>query len=196
MGIPGSMSQQRVNMSRVNQLRPFFTPGVRVIDEFRLAAPAATVTLAGFPQYYRTLEIEASVRSSVAAEGDNIYIFFNADLAANYDYEQLYGIGAGAGSSGGRGVNTPYIASIEGANSRANVFSPVTIKMEMYALADREKWAEGRSASFGDRSADADLILMLRTVAWRSQAAITSIRLDCRTGNFIALSRFTLYGKL
>jgi hypothetical protein len=187
----------------INALAPYFTPGLRCIDEGVLTAPAASVTFTGIDQHYRDLELHCQVRSDYAngQELDTVGLRFNNDSGANYDwmYKQAQASNVFT-AGGGTGATEIRIARIEAANSRSDNFTPFIIQVQGYRFTDREKWVYcSNSGPFGDRSALADLFICDMRGAYRdaTKAAITRIDLFPVNGaNFVAGSRFTLYGIL
>jgi hypothetical protein len=188
-----------VPWATINALGPFFTPGIRCIDEVVLTGSAASISFTGIDDSYRDLMLPCQARSDQATEYDNAAMRFNNDSGNNYDWVYK---GAHAGNvfaaSGGAGVNLIRIAQIEAANSRANVFTPFVIWIQGYRFTDRETLAySSNSGRFGDRSGLVDLFIRDHRGAWRSQNAVTRIDLFPTTGpNFVSGSRFTLYGLL
>lgn len=158
--------------------------------------PNPSITISDIPQGYRHLLLMGQARSSVAAENDGLLMRFNGDTGNNYDWQRMTANNATLTGAVGRGVSSIQIGAIEGANSRANSFSPVQIYIYLYAQGSPyEKFTMSYNTFFGDVSADADMFVQLRGGRWRSTAAITSITLLLVTGpNFVAGSGFELYG--
>lgn len=201
MPTPGTASHQEYNAALVAQLRPELQPGLRVIKEYRLAAPAASVTFANIPQYYRTLKLTLDARSDRAGqELDVVGLRFNGDAgAANYDWMRYSAqFGGAVVPAGARATSNINIAWIEAVNSTANTYSPCTITMVDYALADRYKRAYCESSGvFGNLSADTDLYMSHHRGQRRNTAATASLTLFLTSAsNFVATSIFTLSGVL
>ena len=170
------------------------TPGGGVwvyIAETILGAPAATVTFAAIPGTYRVLVMLNQLRTDLAAEGDWVAWRANADAGNNYDYRFI-----GEVAQSGRAGTEARMGTTEAANSRASCFGNHMTWWEGYALVDREKFCFTPIAGrVGDLSADADIDIFHLYSHWRSTVAITSLTLLPVTGNnFVAGSRFTLYG--
>lgn len=175
-------------------LLPEFPLGLSLIDV--QSSSGATLSFSSIPQSFRHLMLVGSVRSSVSAENDGLLLQFNGDTGGNYDWQRLTANNATLSGAVGRGVTSIQVGAIEGANSRANSFSPVHIYIYLYAQsATYEKYTLSQNTFFGDVSADADMFLQLRGGRWRSTAAITSLSLAPLVGpNFVASSGFQLYG--
>lgn len=178
-----------------NLVKPEVPLGLSFISETVLSGTAASVTFSSIPQIYRHLRLIIQARTSVAAETDLVLLRFNGDSGANYDVQVLAINAATLTGVAARGNTSIGLGRAEGANSRADNFSPTQGWVYGYALTNREKWANGLSASFGDVSADADLREEYRTGRWRNTAVITSLTLLPNTGpNFVSGSIFQLYG--
>lgn len=162
-----------------------------------LTAPVASVTFAAIPQHFRSLLLANQVRTDVAGEADNVLARFNGDAGANYDYVHLYGRGNNTRTSvGGIAVTSIALSLCEGANSRANVFSPSLSYLSGYTSASAEKIVNSCPNSiYGNRDANTDFYVWVSGGAWRSINAITSITyLPSLGANFVAGSIFQVYG--
>lgn len=167
-----------------------------LIAETLLGAPAASVTFAAIPQTYRVLALVSDVRTDAVAEVDSFFWRANADAGNNYDVAGFYASPAFHGHWGARATPAPRAGIAEAVNSRANCFGPNIAFWLDYSSATAEKHclAPGMGTA-GDRSADADLYFQDAASWWRNIAAITQLVFAPDVGpNFVAGSRFTLYG--
>lgn len=163
-----------------------------LISETVLSVAAASVTFTSIPQGFRHLMMMAQVRTDQASELDTVIFRFNGDTGSNYDYSAIQN---GTFSATSRAVTFIVAGFSEAANSRANCFSLVQTYISAYARNDMEKYTSSYGGAFGNLSADADLFYIYAYGHWRSFAPITSITILPTPGpNFIALSRFQLYG--
>lgn len=155
-----------------------------------------SVTIPVTPQNYRHLLLMGQTRSSAAAENDGLLMQFNGDTGNNYDWQRLTANSTTLSGAVGRGVSSVQIGAIEGANSRADSFSPVQAYIYLYSQGvTYEKYCMAYNTFFGDVSADTDMFVQLRGGRWRNTDAITSITLlTSSTSNFVAGSGFELYG--
>jgi len=176
-------------------IKPEKALGLSLITETILAASATGVTLSSIPQGFRHLMLVAQVRSDQASETEGVFVRFNGDATAIYDWERLTSNSATLTGLATRADTSIQFGLGEGANSRASNFSPSFGYVFGYSLTTTEKWTLSSNAVFGNISADADLFLQLRAGRWRSTAAITSIIFGPTTGpNFVSGSRFQIYG--
>ena len=158
-----------------------------------LASPAASVTFSSLSTSaadYKHLQIRAISRSDVASSYVDTRVKLNGDTTTgNYSTHEFYGAGSGTPASGGAGpYYPPGIAYSSGASAAANAFGAFVIDILDFASTSKNKTLRGLSGV----TATSNLV-DLRSVGWYSTAAITSIELNT-SGNFIAGSRFSLYG--
>jgi hypothetical protein len=185
----------------VDILRPDFIQGWIPLLQSTLTGSAASVTFDisdASLQKFRIIAYEFEARTDRAAEVDGVMVRFNADAGANYDYIRLTGNAAAAAAVTSRTQNEIIVGQCEGANSRADCFSPLMGYINSYALADRETFVnQSISGAFGDRSADADINVQLRRGAWQDLSAVISITVLPEVGlNFVTKSLFRLWGIL
>lgn len=171
----------------------------RFIDEIILVGAVANVTFPNIPAQFRTLALFVQARTDLADEVDVVLWRANADAGNNYDRPYFDAAASGAhGSGGGRATSAGYATICDAFDSRADNWSPGIVYWIGYSLADREKFSMSPiSTRIGDLSGDGDVELRNCTGHWRNTNAITSLTLLPETGpNFVAGSRFTLYGIL
>ncbi len=161
------------------------------------ATPSATgtVTFASLGTFTH-LEIRWSARSDLAANvEESLLVQFNADTGANYDTEILYNNGATTSAAFEQLAATSGIIGImPAATATASKGMSGTIWIPDYRGTTFHKSA---SSVTGGARGTATGTIYVRTcgVAWRNAAAITAVALKV-TGNYIAGSKFTLYGLL
>lgn len=151
-----------------------------VINAQTLGSAASSVTFSSIPQTYTDLVLVVS--HDVTADAIS-GIQFNGDTASNYSAMYFWGQGTNAYSAletGAASAFAFYAASASG-------FATSIIQVMNYSNATTHKTFLGREA---DSSVESMAIFGL----WRSTAAITSMVLLRRSGNFAASSTFTLYG--
>jgi hypothetical protein len=140
------------------------------------------------------LEIRYSARSTIASASEDMLYQFNGDTAGNYDVELLYNSSATAAASAEVLASTGgNIGNLPGASATANRAGVGTINIYDYRGTTFNKSV---TADNGNAlgTASGQLTARIWTGTWRSTAAITSIRLFIGSGNYVAGSKFTLYG--
>lgn len=187
------LTKQLVALQRQvdNLIKPEVPLGMSLVSETVLSIAAASVTFTSIPQGFRHLMIMAQARTDTAGELDTVALRFNGDTGASYDYSAVQNGTFSATRAATRIVN----GFCEGAGSRSNCFSFIQTYISAYSRSDMEKYMYARGGVFGDLSADADLFYISTYGHWNSFAPITSVTILNLAGpNFIALSRFQLYG--
>lgn len=164
-----------------------------------LGSPAANFTFSGIPATSNNLLITLDAASAGAVNNESVYIQFNADTGANYNFQQ--GIlenttFSGFNTAGVAGTANQGCVTIAGTSSPANESSPVQISIMNYAGTTFRKHA---LCTWGNNGADVSGSnsnnLSNAIVTWRNTAAITSIKLAIVSGNnFATGSTAILYG--
>lgn len=166
-----------------------------------LTAPAATVRLpagAGtLSVAYRSLVLHSRARSVAVAINDFLYMRFNGDAGANYNWQSHRASGANVNlGSLSVGQNEIRIGIIGGANATANRFDFSKTVIPDYAITGQ------RRVALSEYGALANLIAANTYVGqiygdWSNIVnAITDITLFASGGNLDTDSRFSLYGIL
>lgn len=145
-----------------------------------LGSAAASVTFSSIPQTYTDLVLV--VNHDVTADAVS-GIQFNGDTASNYSATYMWG----NGTSGLSGRETSAASAFAFYGSAASGFATSIIQVMNYSNATTYK-------TFLGRETDAAVETLAVVGLWRSTAAITSLVLLRRSGNFAAGSTFTLYG--
>jgi len=147
--------------------------------------------ISGLPQGFFALEIILIARSSVAAAGDSVYMYFNGDTtAANYRTGRQL---AGTGPTN-TATDAPDLDTIPAANSTANDFGHQRIYIPEYAGSKR------KSASYlGGQRRDATVIYTTTgLINWENTAAITQVTIQpdgYATDTFVAGSTIQIIGR-
>ena len=160
------------------------------ISTVTVSSPVSDITFTSIPSTYKHLQIRLIARATDATSDYNLHAQFNGDTANNYSYHFLYGNGTAAAS--GNSTTTPetLIGRITGANSSAGMFG-VSIT-DILDYADTNKYKTTRSITGHDQNGSG--LVFLNSSNWRSNSAITSIRIYPAAGNFAQYSSFALYG--
>lgn len=179
----GSANWEKVTVQNLSAM-------VALIDEV-LVAPAASINVPAIPANYKDLVIVMQAQLSGAA--DFVWCALNGDTAVNYQYMRgvfqqaapanASGTGPGlvAGLLDGSGNGASYAGLLE-----AIIYNYVGTTFRKRCLC-RSSLRTGTTANLLTSEASAS--------EWTGTAAINQITLTPGSGNFIAGSRFTLYGR-
>ena len=151
-----------------------------VISTQTLGSAASSVTFSSIPQTYTDLVLVVS--HDVTADAIS-GVQFNGDTASNYSASYVWGNGTNAYS----GRETGAASAFAFYAAAASGFATAIIQVMNYSNATTYK-------TLLSREADASVESMAVAGLWRSTAAITSMVLLRRSGNFATDSTFTLYG--
>lgn len=161
------------------------------------AAPAATIdsqTILGgpIPATFRHLKLIASLRADPAAGNVSAQIRFNGDAGANYAWQIFRGAGAGVTALEGLTQTFALVAQPAAATAPANQFDMLDLTIADYLAAHLKALTTSSTSRTGAGSG----AMQSETAAgfWLSAAAIARLALFPSSGNWIAGSRFTLYG--
>lgn len=171
-----------------------FNTGVPVLlGSVLLGATTASLNLSSIPQTHGSLMLVWCARGDVAAVNTFCAVRFNGDSGANYD-RQFQSVSNNAGGAGENFAQTSVnVGNIPGASATANLFNGGWMSIPNYTSAIANKIF---TCVLMEKTANAaggvDVVESLG--AWRSNAAITQITLLPGSGNFIAGSRFSVYG--
>ena len=158
----------------------------RPLATVTLGSSASSVTFSSIPATYRDLIVVANFTQT---DTTTAAIRFNSDTGSNYSYVSMTGSGAGALSSQGSGQDLIFIPFFTtSASSQAFSFSQV---MD-YSATDKHKTVLTRDLT--TRTTDSLLATVSQANRWANTAAITTLQVFMRAGNFNAGGRFDLYG--
>jgi hypothetical protein len=161
-----------------------------IADSLLLVA-ASSVDIQNIPATYAELVLSWLVRGD-SGTLPALIATLNADAAANYEYEQVHGVGSGVGISafGGTAQSNAFLAYIVGAADPANYSGGGVLRIPNYTSSSLYKDMTAISgAHMGTNTSNrAELI----TTTWKSLAAVNRITSSISAGNFVAGSRFTL----
>lgn len=166
---------------------------VRIADT-TLVADALSIDFTSIPQFYAHLRIDVYSREDTAGLLTAGWTLrFNGDTGANYDYQFVQAYGTTKVAAEGF-AQTKLIPGVETANlAGANLFAPTTLIIPHYAgTANNKDVLSSWSCKYG--TATNNLQVGFAGGFWRSNAAITSIKVYADGDNFRSGSRATLYG--
>jgi hypothetical protein len=147
------------------------------------------------PSGYAHLTIVAYVRGLSAALNDYLALRFNGDVGANYDYQRHYGEAAVVTAAEIFAANNLFVGYVPSGTSLANQYAIVEVDIPNYGNIIGDKIITALNSQ-KDRVTTGGLIAQQGMGAWRSTAAITSLRAYLLNGSLKAGSRLTIYGRL
>jgi hypothetical protein len=155
------------------------------IQTITVGTAVSSIEFTSIPATYTHLQIRMFTRNATAESND--YLQFNADTGSNYAWHELWADGANAFSS--NGTSTTFIKA-NYAFTDASIFGTSVIDILDYK--DTNKYKTVRALAGVDKNGAG--YVFLRSGHWRSNSAITSIKLFPAANNFAQYSSFALYG--
>ena len=158
-----------------------------------LGTAVASVSFSGLGSYsaYKHLQIRAVVRSDRATPFTAVDVFarLNSDTGSNYRAHRLSGSGSSVssfvyGSTTGMGV-----VNIPTSTNTANIFSPFVVDLLDFSNVNKNTTIRALGGNTGSSTN-----IGLNGGLWVNTAAVTSILFFPDSSNFVAGSRFSLYG--
>lgn len=169
---------------------PTSTSVMQVIQDQRLAVDAAAVTFSSLPQTYAHLLLKVMCRRNAPGVAA-VNMVFNADVAANYRWQAVYGQGAAAAGlwDGGAAAAAITIGYMTGNDDASTAALDIDIPDYVGPGGSFYHSCVSKFACVG-----ASFLTGTSGGVWRSNNAITRLDLLAAAGQFAAGSRFTLYG--
>ena len=170
-------------------------PAFDLLETQVLDATTATVTdsyLTTDASNYQHLQIRYSARSTRGSTTDDFYVRFNGDTGANHSQHYIRGSGTATESAN---LQTSAIdgvfqyQALTGSTNTATSFAAGVIDILDPFETTKYKTTRTRTGFTGSLSR-----ILFESGLWMSTDAVTSITLDGYLGNFVADSRFSLYG--
>ena len=156
------------------------------------AQASVTFTDAGAWTPYKHLQIRGAVRSANAAYWGGIYLTFNADGTSVYTTHNLVGNGSGVSSDSEiNATSTRLPFTNVGSSAPSNAFG--SFITEILDFKETTKFKTLRTLGGRIIGGSEDRV-GLTSGLWRSTNAVTSITMTSQNANFVAGSRFSLYG--
>jgi hypothetical protein len=152
--------------------------------------PNVTFDVSSFAGIYKHLQICYTARSSRAAAADNLGIRFNGVTSSSYSHHRLTGDGSNVVSYHGASANTMLGDGTTASTTTANAFSAGIIDILDPYSTSKNKTVRAMSGTLGNENR-----IRLGSGLWMSTASITSATMFSTSGgNFVAGSRFSIYG--
>jgi hypothetical protein len=145
-----------------------------------LGSAAASITFSTISGAYTDLVLVMNGKNATAF--DNWRLTLNSDTGSNYSYTYLLGDGTSASSGRGSNATPMYIGGIPSSDFGTNI-----AHINNYSNTTTYKTVISRASSATNNAA-------AWVNLWRSTSAITTIKIDCGTGNLATGTSATLYG--
>lgn len=157
-----------------------------------LGGSAASIDITGISATYAHLMISIYARCDTAAVNTSMYLQFNGDAAANYDWQQLTGNAAVASAAETFTTGGALIGTCPAGTAGANLFGSAEVFIPHYAGSTNNKQLlTVTSSKIGTTTASMQASLF--GGSWRSNAAINRVTLIASPGNYVAGSRLTIH---
>jgi len=162
-----------------------------LIESVFLSANTATVTFSNLNRYateYSHLQIRCTTRSTANQIWDSGSLRFNDDSSNNYAVHSLGGIGLYSEAGTSRNNISILSGGMPGATLTTNSFGASIIDiLDAYSTVKNKTIREFNGATGGE------FRVRLGSGLWINTTPINNIALTC-SGNFVASSRFSIYG--
>ncbi|HVE80975.1 MAG TPA: hypothetical protein VNA68_02435, partial [Candidatus Dormibacteraeota bacterium] len=146
------------------------------------------------PSNFAHLQIVAYLRGSDSQLNSDVYLRFNNDSGANYDYVlQITRHNASLGTNEGVSASQIVLGPTPAGNSPGNTFGSQKIEIPYYANTSNHKTIQSTNG-FKQGTTTANFYTGSAAGWWKSTAAINRVTLLPIGGNFLAGSRVTVYG--
>jgi hypothetical protein len=157
------------------------------------ATPSVTFSSLGdYSSTYKHLQIRTvgRVSADTSGSGDAFTVRFNGDSGSNYALHQLFGNGSTVTSNSTAPATGFFGQRFTDSGSTSNAFGAAVID-----ILDSYSTSKNKTARILGGNANNTSYIFLNSGVWISTASITSITLSPNVGgNFVAGSRFSLYG--
>lgn len=156
---------------------------------------STTLTFSDIPQTYTHLQIRGISRATAAGSATiGLLLQCNSDTGTNYTSSHVvYGNGTSALAAGSSASQTSIsVANYPYGGATTNAFGVMVLDILDYANTNKYKTIRSLNGYEGN---DTNGIVTVRSGAWMSTSAITSITIDRGIGtNFAQYTTFALYG--
>lgn len=161
-----------------------------------IVSPAGpTISFSSIPATYTDLVVTYNAQSAAGTTADNIVVQFNGDNASHYDAQSLTGQSATPSAGVASPTTVPPIGPIPGSTS-GNAAMTGSGEFTLFNYAGTTYWKTGvNKMGLFQNTTGPQITAGVFFVNWRSTAAINAIQLTLASaGNFVAQSKFTLWG--
>lgn len=162
---------------------------VKIAEQTPSGVPSVTFSSLGA---YTHLDLIWMGRGDTANISVLLKVIFNGDTGANYDSTAVYGNGS-AGGTQVFGAVSADIGALPAATGDANMCGAGVLRIFNYRGTTFHKRATSNE-NFQRSTINPGQVTRQYAIGWRNTAAITSITVSLSADNFVAGSKFSLYG--
>ena len=161
------------------------------ISTVDVTSNTASVTFSSIPATYKHLQIRGILRASYAPSNTAMRNTFNSDTGNNYTTHDLTAVNSSVNA--GNETGNPYITFARGAYAglASGVFTSFVMDILDYANTSKYKTVRTLTGYVGNNSEGQ---ISLRSGAYLSTNAISSINMLSNVGDIVQYSKFALYG--
>lgn len=169
------------------------TDDFELLESTILSTTASSVGFSSLNTYtgYRHLQVRFSCRNDVTTSGA-IALRMNNDSGSNYSYRFIYGTGTSVTSFGSGGQTLLRAGLTIPSDGRASNFAPSIIDILDYASTNKNTTIRVLYGLQDGTGASNEIAIA--SGAWYNTAAVTSLTFTPPAGNFVAGTRFSIYG--
>jgi hypothetical protein len=162
------------------------------LAEVRLGTNGA-ITLSGIPATFRHLRLVVAGRSTNASADDGVFLRFNGDATAVYDWQTLRASGTAVAAAEGIGQTYLDVGRVPAGNAPAGIAGALVVDLPDYAQTATQKTALSSNVNKRD-AATGGLDARQHVGAWRNTAAINQVFVAAISGQLLSNTIATLYG--
>lgn len=166
-------------------------PSFEFIEE-QTPSGTGTITFSSLGAYTH-LEIRWAARSTDGATNVGLLLRVNGDTGANYDSQHVTGNLVTASANESIAATSASIGNISAAGGPSGATGRGTIRLYDYRGTTFNKGGDAQT-SWNNNTGSGGTVVRAWGFNWRSTSAIASITLTLAAGNFVAGSKFSLYG--
>lgn len=192
------MAIERLSQASILTLNKYASMNAGASSDYELIAtvilgasqPTITFSQTATWANFKHLQIRGASRTDVASVYVDTRMKLNGDAGANYSVHEIYGAGTATPASGGAASQS--VASCcysAGSSAAASIYSALIVDILDPFSTTKNKTIRGFSGVVASSN-----LADLRSSAWYSLNAVTSIELNLASGNFVSGTRFSLYG--
>lgn len=170
---------------------PIANPAIVLIEE-QSPSGVGVVTFSSLGSYTH-LKIFYDARGDQSATSSLMNLQFNGDTGSNYD-AQRSSFNTGSGLTEQIAATSGIIGAVTAATGAANYSTSGEITIPNYRNTTFYKSAMSQIAGPLTVTTTGNLFSRIHSVWWRSTAAVASITLTLASGNYVAGTKFSLYG--